>query len=140
MSLFIVRPKLRFEDRVSGALPLLDRQFTPDRRRTQIQEVVELLKEDPVQRQLRRWIGETLPAGGQTTPVVRTDPSPVVGAAVLDLTDEQAEQLRKDLPEVSVTPDRAMHLIEPARPSGPASLAKKKLTIPDRWHLQKCGV
>lgn len=139
MPLFIVRPKLKFEDRVSGGLPMLDRQLTHDARLRQIDQVSRLLLDDPVSKDLQAWTASQ----GPTNPLYVKNQSPqmsAVGAAVMDLTDGQAEQLRKDLPNLSVTPDRKMQLIEPSRPRPSVAGVKKKLSPRDRWHLRAVGI
>lgn len=141
MSRFIVLPKVRFEDRVSGAIPLAGRQLTPERRQEQIDEVIQVLKDDPVQKEIRERLGE-LRTKKAAASAVQSNPDheAVTGAVVVEMTDEQAEQVRRDLPNVNVVPDRVLPLIRPTRPRAGATKPKLKLTTSDRWHLKRLRV
>jgi subtilisin family serine protease len=65
---------------------------------------------------------------------------PITGTSVLDLTDEQAEQLRRDVPSVTVIPDQVMPLIEPDRPRAGMPGSRTRLSASHRWQLQKVKV
>lgn len=141
MSRFIIHPKVRFEDRVSSAIPLAGRQLTADRRVEQITEVMQILRQDPVQREISEHLGIT--ARGHSAPPTRLsipDHEAVTGAVVADLTDEQAERMRKEMPQVNVIPDRVIPLIQPNRPRADATSPKRRLSVADRWHLTKLGL
>jgi subtilisin family serine protease len=136
MGLFIIRPKLSTEDRISGAVAMVARSMKRDRRKQQIDEVVEQQRHDPVQRDIRSWLAERAPPVLEgSTPAA---PPRITGTVLADLSDGDAEQMRKDLPHVAVIADRPMPLIEPNRTG--AATAKTKLSNKDRWHLKAIGV
>jgi subtilisin family serine protease len=106
----------------------------PEERRKQIEEVVSLHAADPIQREIREWVDqargvEALTKGPRATPVT--------GTVVVEMSPEEAEQMRKDLPGVAVVPDRPLELIPPRRG---AATATAKVTKADLWHLKAIGV
>jgi subtilisin family serine protease len=130
MSLYIVRPKRI----LSQSLPLAARSFTLTSRAAQVQEALDQRRADPVEQEISQRLKSMKGATLLTTSETDT---PVTGTKVVDMTAEQAERLRAQMPEALVLRDRPIGLIEPVR----ATTARKaKLTAGDLWHLKSIGL
>jgi subtilisin family serine protease len=109
-------------------------QMLPEERRKQIAEVVSLHAADPIQRRIQEWVDQ---AKGVKPITKSPEATPVTGAVVLEMSPEEAERLRKDVPRVAVLPDRTLELIPPRRA---AATATAKVTKTNLWHLKNMGV
>jgi len=106
----------------------------PEERRKQIAEVVSLHSADPIQRQIRDWIDQAKGVEAITKSAAAT---PVTGTVVLEMSPEEAEQMRKEVPRATVLADRTLELIPPRRG---AATATAKVTKTNLWHLKNIGV
>jgi subtilisin family serine protease len=77
---------------------------------------------------------------------IKTDNSPntskvrdsvITGTIIVDVPDEEAERMRRELPDVVVLRDTPIDLI---RPGEVAATLKRKVTASDLWHLEAIGL
>lgn len=136
MSTYILRPKLKPEQRVSSAVAMVSVGFRPELRTKQVHEVLSLRAKDPVLKEIEEWLKSKKKKSRDQSKGAMS--SRITGTSVVDLSDDEAENLRRDLPNVSVIPDRLLDLIQPNRAG--AANAKRELTQAQRWHLSSVGV
>lgn len=127
MGLFIVRRKGgSLESRVG----LASQTLAPEDREDQLKEFVRLRAQDPVERSIRDWVGAS---ANNVRSLTREETStPITGTQVVDMSAEQARELREALPNVAVIPDQPLPLIPPSRA---AAAAVGRLTQTRLWHL-----
>jgi subtilisin family serine protease len=128
MSVYIVRPKTTIIDSFPS---LAARKLTTESRLAQVQEVAKLWQEDATYQDIRSWIDDAQNQG--VTPITINPSYPTLtGITVIDMSDEQAAILRRDVSNISILKDEPIELI---RPIQDATTAKQKLTSEDIWHL-----
>ncbi len=135
MATYIIRPRETLAERT---LTLTSVKTDPESRARQYEEIVELRSEDALYRHTREWIAETASLTATTPsrgPAVRE--APITGTIIADLSDEEADRMRRDLPEVFVLRDEPIELIPPARL---AATAKEAVDDTDLWHLRAIGL
>src|SRR5262249_7861806 len=108
----------------------------------QTEEVVKDRQRDPVLYQIQDWLAAL--KAHKRRPRAK-GPAPITGTVLADLSDQEAERLRRELPHVSVSPGRPPPVIEPDRhrgAGGQATTAKLEgeLKKADLWHLQSIGI
>ena len=131
MSLYIVRPR---ETLATRAVGLISKQFAPERRQEQIAEVLSLRNEDPIYSDLKRWMADS---PKEVKPLTDEASSSVTGTRIVSMSEEEAERLRREMPDVLVLRDQPMELIRPAKA---AAVSKAKVTAKDLWHLKAIGL
>lgn len=130
MGIYIVRPKVAL---ALHSVSLISRKLKATSRQDQVQEVFSLRMDDPVDQNIRRWV-----ADAKIKRVSQHEHSTqVTGITIVDMPDEEAERMRRELPEVFVLRDRPIELIRPQRAT---AAAKKTLTARDLWHLKAIGL
>lgn len=131
MPRYLVRPKAGLASRSSN---LIARSLKPAARNEQVKELAETRSAHPLYDELRRWVAE---AKGRPGVVALSGMehrhTPITGTKVLELAEEEAEKLRKEVADVEVIPDRVIELIRPQRVT---ASNKKRLSGHDRWHLE----
>lgn len=105
MSVYIIRPKTS----VVRSLDLASRQFTPESRPAQVREVVNLWHENPGHQQIESWLDKN----SQVFMYPRY--SKITGASVVEMPDDEAEKMRRELPNTSILRDQPIKLIQPVR-------------------------
>jgi subtilisin family serine protease len=128
MSLYLVRPHKTLTSR---ALGLMSIDFAPESRHRQVAELVGTRREDPTYAELNRWLREA-PVNYN-----RETEAPITGTKVVEMTEEEAARLRREVPNVLVMPDIPLGLIEPVTLAGSA---KPDLAPDDLWHLRAIGL
>jgi subtilisin family serine protease len=131
MAVYIIRPKLS----ASPTLTLAARPLSPESRVEQIQRVKQLREQDPLNQEIRHWVEST--RGAQlVTPAAA--PNLATGTTLATMSDEQAQRLGKQMPELAILKDRPISLIDPIRTAtaGP----KPSLSARDLWHLEAIGL
>ncbi|MCP2730590.1 S8 family peptidase [Limnofasciculus baicalensis] len=131
MTLYIVRPKT---SSVTASLSLMSRKFTRQSRVIQAQEVTNFWQEDSVYQEIIHWLADTQDSG--ITQIAKTE-TIITGTAIVRMTEEQAEQMRRDLPDADVLPDQRIELIRPLRDE---TSIKTEVTDSDLWHLEAIGL
>lgn len=134
MPIYIVRPKSLF---VSEFLAIASRKLDATSREKQINEVLKLRMDDPWYQGIRKWIADLDPGCGVKHLSGGERHTAVIGTTVLDMGDEEAEQLTRDMPDVMVLRDRPIELI---RPTQTVTEAKARVTVGDLWHLKDIGL
>lgn len=132
LELFIVRPRDLSPLRV---LSLARRQLAPECRQLQIDEVAAVRREDRAYGELERWLDEKAPTTASR--VSTADASAVSGSVVLRMSEEAADELRRELPDLLLVRDQPLDLI---RPSAAAGTLTSSPSIQDLWHLRSIGL
>lgn len=132
MTIYIVRPKKT----IAGRFPnLAARKITAESREEQVQEVATLWQEDPTYQDIRNWIDDAQDQG--VTPIaVNPGYRTLTGTTVVEMSDEQAEQLRQDVPNIIILQNEPIEIIRPVQD---ATTAKDKVASDDIWHLPAIG-
>jgi subtilisin family serine protease len=87
-------------------------------------------------RQRRVRVGQrTKPGSSPDTPKVRE--ALLTGTLIVDMSDEEAERMRRELPHVTVLKNGPIDLIPPTHIE---TTAKQKVTTSDLWHLEAIGL
>jgi subtilisin family serine protease len=123
MSIYIIRPKATS---VARSLKLQSRKFTPESRPTQVAEVVDFWQEDPVHREIEHWLEDAENVSKHPTY------SGITGAAIVEMSDDEAVKMRRELPNALILRDQPIELIQPERN---VTASKDKVTAADLWHL-----
>ena len=132
MTLYIVLPKRG----LSQTLSLGDRSFDPKHRAAQVQEAMDIRRNDPVEQDIKKRLQSMK---GATLVTTSESDTKVTGTKVVDMSEVQAEKLRQQMPGTLVLRDRPIDLIRPVRPAT-AAAKKKAVTTKDLWHLQSIGL
>jgi hypothetical protein len=128
MGVYIIQPTAALS---ASHIEFMAKKLRASSREQQVNEMVALRKSDPVDREIRRWIKDA--RSYRAAPVAkRARYARITGTVILDMTDQEAEQLRRDLSEVVVLRDRPLELIQPRRA---VAATKRKVTARDLWHL-----
>lgn len=134
MAIYIIRPK---QTAVARSMDLISRKLASKDRKDQVAEVTELQAQDPVQQEIQHWIEDK--QHDSDIRVLKSPKSPgVTGAAVLDMTDEVADQMREDLSGIYVLKDQPIELIQPIKLTA-TSKREGELNVEDLWHLRAIG-
>lgn len=131
MSIYIVRPKAML---VNRSIQMASRNLTATSRQAQMDEVFNIRLDDPTDKDIRRWVSESK---GVKHVSIAESSTKITGTTILEMTDEKADQMRKELPDTMVLRDQPIELI---RPLQPVATAKKKVTKNDLWHLKAIGL
>jgi subtilisin family serine protease len=129
MAVYIIRPK---ESSVGKSLSLISRKFLPQSRQTQVEEVMQLHSENPVYQEINEWSNESQARGSK---IYKSASNPgVTGTAILEMSEEEAEKAREELPETIVLRDQPIQLIQPNK----LNIFKEEgeLIDKDLWHLE----
>ena len=132
MGLYIVRPRTAAAAQSVG---LISKVFTADRRKLQIDEILSVRQSDPIERNIRSWLADAEPQRVKRVSQRESD-THVTGASIVEMSDEEAERLRRELPDALVLRDRPIELIRPQK----TTAAKKRVTTTDAWHLRAIGL
>jgi subtilisin family serine protease len=133
MALYIIRPKE--SSLATRTVDLISRRFAPEDRQRQISDVATQRNDDPAYREIDRWLDD--PSNTKVHKITHESSTPITGTKVVDMPDEEAERLRREVPDVLVLRDQPFELIQPLRVT---AQAKQKLTASDRWHLRAIGL
>jgi subtilisin family serine protease len=135
VAIYIVRPRTNAAAR---SLALHSRKFTPDNRIKQVAEVFSLHMEDPLEKEIRRWVADSV--GGAVARITAGESdTQITGTTLLEMSDDEAARMRSELPDVLVLRDGPIGLIQPRR--AVTAARKKELVAPeDLWHLQAIGL
>lgn len=133
MSIYIVQPRLPL---VNSTVELISKKLTPASRQAQIEEILALRREDPVDQDIQRWIKESLTHG-----VTRISDDGQQGGissmTVVAMPDTEAERMRQELPDILIVRDRPLDLIHPRQ----STLATTDtISTSDLWHLEAIGL
>lgn len=137
MAVYIVRPK---EKTFVSPLGLGSAKFDLRSRQHQVEEVIGINQESPAQQELQDWISDAEERG-----VVEVLKGPlefnVTGTSILDLPEEEADRMQKEIPDLSILPDQYIE-IEIVQPYSRKQSKKisKKLEKDRLWHLQAIGI
>ncbi|MBO3463064.1 S8 family serine peptidase [Aetokthonos hydrillicola Thurmond2011] len=123
MTVYIIRPKATS---VTRSLTLTSRTFSAESRTAQVEEVVDFWQQDPVYREIEHWLQDA--ENTLKYPLY----SGITGASIVEMPDEEAVQLQRDLPGVSVLRDQPIELIQPHRNS---DNPRDEVNAADLWHL-----
>lgn len=132
MGLYIIRPKITYETLSAG---LIATTTAPEDRERQVASLRSDRMQNPVRQEIRRYISDT-PGVKQVSD--HETGSVITGTTVVDMSDEEAEKMRQELPDSSVVRDQPLDLIQPLRPLTAAT--KSKVVAADLWHLSAIGL
>jgi subtilisin family serine protease len=133
MPLYIIRPKE--SSLATRTVDLIARRLAPEDRKQQINEVASQRTDDPSYREINKWLDDQ--TNTQVKKITHESSTPITGTKVVDMTTEEAERFRREVPDALVLRDQPIELIRPLRVT---AQAKQKLTTTDRWHLQAIGL
>ncbi len=124
MSIYIIRPKTAS---VVRSLKLASRKFSPESRSLQVAEVVHFWQEDPVHTDIESWL--------ENAENILKHPaySGITGATIVEMPDEEAVRMRRELPNALILRDQPIELIQPERN---VAGTKNEVTAADLWHLE----
>ncbi|MEH1911299.1 MAG: S8 family serine peptidase [Nostoc sp.] len=127
MSVYIIRPKATS---LARSLKLASRKFTPESRPAQVAEVVNFWREDPVHQEIEQWLED---AQNETSQVSKhPDYSGITGASIVEMTEQEAERMHREVPNALILPDQPIELIQPQQRNRDT---KDQLTKDELWHL-----
>ncbi|MHC5934351.1 S8 family peptidase [Nostoc sp.] len=127
MSVYIIRPKSTL---IGRSLKLASRKFTPESRPAQVAEVVNFWREDPVHQEIEQWLED---AQNETSQVSKhPDYSGITGASIVEMTEQEAERMHREVPNALILPDQPIELIQPQQRNRDT---KDQLTKDELWHL-----
>jgi Subtilase family len=129
MPLYIVRPRFSADEAVSLAM----RSMASADRPRQLREMAGEREGDPAIRDVERHL-----EGAHARLVTRRRDAPATGTMLVDMSDHEAEQMRRELPDALVLRDQPIGLIEPRRAQDTEH--KSKLAAADLWHLGLVGL
>ena len=128
MTLYIIRPKTTLLGRFPN---LAARKITAESRDSQIQEVAHFWQEEPSYQDIQRWIQDA--EGFDVKPIFTNLTYPTLtGTTLVEMPDEEAERMGRELKETIVLKDEPIELIRPIQDE---TKAKETLEIQDIWHL-----
>jgi subtilisin family serine protease len=131
MTIYIVRPRIMMAHRLAS---LIETKFAPRDRQRQLRQVSELRTKDHVDQEIRKWLHYN-----RAKVHLLTDekvPSPVTGTTLVRMSDPDAENLRREIPEAIVFADRGIESIRPRKTAG----SKSTVNSEDLWHLEAIGL
>ncbi len=134
MGIYIIRPKGRLLEREFTPFLQVRGRMQPEERVKQIDEIVLERSKDPVRRELRRYIDKSKSVRDLPSDKAATS---VTGTSIVEMSEEQAEKMRKELPDVAIIPDLPLELIPPNRV---ANSATGRLTPAKLWHQKAIGL
>ena len=120
---------------VGSALSMDQRRMGPESRKRQITEVRNARHEDATEQEVRRWLQEGDPSRVKT--VTAEDEAQLTGARIVEMVDEEANRLERELDGISVIEDCELDLIQPRRETVGH---KTSLQDADLWHLKDIGL
>lgn len=139
MPTYIVRPR-RFRALANVTQPSM--RASSEVRTRQIAAVAHACRVDPVQVELAKWFadakvrGPKLAAGAKLTATAESGQGTLPTTTVVEMSEPDADRLRREVPEVSVLRDQPLPLIRPQR----VAAADAKPSKAALWHLQAIGL
>ncbi len=132
MSLYIIQPKNALLD---GATNFISKKLTPEKRSAQVKEISLQRQANPLAQEIQRWLAD---AQSRKVATFANDDraQQIASAKVVELSDVEAERMKKELPEVFVLRDQPLELIRPRR----IASDKKKVTAKELWHQSAIGL
>ncbi len=132
MKRYILSPR---HSLLGSALSMDGRRMTPASRKKQIAEVRSARQQDPVEKEVVRWLREGDPT--RIKPLSSVTNAQLIGARIVDMIGEEAERLRREIGDVSVIEDCELDLIQPDTETAGF---KDSLQSSDLWHLNDIGL
>ncbi len=132
MPRYLVRPKASLASR---GVNFAGRTLHPAARGGQLRAMGELRRTDPFYEEVRRWVRAAEAVRPLTA--MEAEATPITGTKVLEMSEEAAERLRREVDGVEVIAERVMELI---RPEKVTASAKGELDQGDPWHLAAVGL
>lgn len=134
MPIYIVRSKSAITGR---SVALMERKFSLEDRINQIREVFSLRLEDPVDGTIRSWAHEGEQKGSLRRLTLNVEDTQITGTTLVEMSEEEEQQLRQDVPDALVLRDGPIELIQPRRVTDTKSSAPSDEDI---WHLAAIGL
>ena len=131
MPIYIIRTKANL---VSQSLSLGSRKLTLESRRQQTQEVENVYREDSSYKTLMQWAEDI--EGKENVQILKSPKNlGVTGTAIIEMSEEEANKTKKDLPQFSILKDQPLDLIQPDKVTT-SFKGENNLTNDDLWHLK----
>jgi len=154
MNTYIVRPRETIMER---SIAVATVSMAAEDRASQIARMTRLRAEDPIYRDIHRWIADRRLSAADGAPPTRQRKSdakrrtgvvgardesavhdaPITGTVIVELSDGDAARMRRELPDVLVLRDEPIELIPPRHV---ATTAKETIAASDLWHLEAIGL
>ena len=131
--MYIVRPKVTLEKLSVG---LISVNFAKESREAQINAVYSDHLRNPVRQEIESWVADAENRGVTLISKNESD-TQVTGTTIVNMSDEQAERMRQELPDALVVRNRAIELIQPRRHK---TATKEQIQPSDLWHLSTIGL
>ncbi len=132
MTRYIVRPKRL---KASAAVSFASIKVDAKSRQQQLQSIHEYRKNDPVERELQRWIDEEKGRSVHCLSEIEKYTS-VTGTTLLDMDAGMVQRLEKEVEGLKILIDQPIDLIRPEKTATLAGNPTKK----DLWHLDAIGL
>ena len=135
MPTYIIRPNNKI---ISQSLSLIDRKFDVESRKKQAQEVAQIYKEDTTYQALTQWSQEI---EQQKDSHLLKSPKDIgiTGSAIVQMSEEQAQETRRQYPQFSILKDQPIDLIQPHKITA-SYKTENELKTEDLWHLDAIGL
>jgi subtilisin family serine protease len=115
---------------------LISKKFAFENRQVQINEMFSYRMNDPIDQAIRSWFNHLKNRGEER--ILKTERySKITGTTIIEMPDEMALQMRRELPEALVIRDQPIELIQPRRG---VKASKKKAKGLNLWHLKNIGL
>src|SRR5215813_5858660 len=114
MPIFIVRPQRPLTHQLASVMTTT---LAIPARKGRLDEITGLRSQDPIHLDIGKWVRES------DKTAVRELASPetgtrITGARLLDMSQAEAEKMKRDLPDAVVIPDQPLELIQPQKLEG----------------------
>lgn len=97
MSRYIIQPKNGLRD---SAANFISRKLTPAKRQAQVEEISLQRRSNPHAQEIQRWLAEA--QGRKVATFAQEEPTAqITSAKVVEMSDEDAERMKKELPRFS---------------------------------------
>lgn len=90
----------------------MSRKLTRKSPLAQAKEVTQFWQDDPVYQEISRWLEDA--QGSGITSIAQPE-TMITGTVLVQMSSDEAEQMRQDLPDAEVLPDQPIELIRPLR-------------------------
>jgi subtilisin family serine protease len=133
MPIFIVRPKRPLTHQLASVMTTT---LSIPARQSRLDEITDLRSQDPIDLDIRKWVGDSDEAAVRELARPETD-TRITGTRLLEMSQTEADKMKRDLPDALVIPDQPLELIQPQKLEGSTTDSLKE---DDLWHLERIGL
>ena len=133
MPIFIVRPKRPLTHQLASVMTTT---LAIPARKGRLDEITDLRTQDPIHLDIGKWVRESDENAVRELASPETD-TRITGTRLLEMSQAEADKLKRDLPDALVIPDQPLELIQPQKIEGSV---KDSVTDDDLWHIERVGL